>query len=70
VKLAIWFDELIRACEITDYAEPASLGSVYRGRVTQIMNLLSLAPVIRKALLYFDVAPAGTILLGYVSDSK
>jgi hypothetical protein len=52
VKLAIRFDEPIRDGDVSDYAELAKLGHVPRTRVTQIMNLLMLAPDIPEAILY------------------
>jgi hypothetical protein len=44
VALAIRFDQLLRSGTVEDYAELAHLGRVSRARVTQIMNLLNLAP--------------------------
>jgi hypothetical protein len=52
MALAIRFEELIRGGEVTDYAELARLGHVTRARVTQIMNLLLLAPNIQEAILF------------------
>src|SRR5687768_9550205 len=49
--LAIRFDELIRDGVVKDQAELASLGQVSRARVTQIMDLLNLAPEIQAILL-------------------
>jgi len=37
---------------VADYAELARLGHVSRARVTQIMNLLNLAPDIQEELLF------------------
>jgi hypothetical protein len=37
---------------VTNYAELARLGNVTRARVTQIMNLLMLAPAIQEKLLF------------------
>ena len=37
---------------MADYADLARLGHVTRARVTQIMNLLQLAPEIQEALLF------------------
>lgn len=51
MALAIRFDQLIRDGEVADYAEIARLGHVTRARVTQIMNLLHLAPDIQEAIL-------------------
>ena len=46
------FDELVRSGAVRDYAELARLGHVTRARVTQIMNLLNLAPDIQEYLLW------------------
>jgi len=51
MALALRFDGLIRDGEVADYAEIARLGQVTRTRVTQIMNLLHLAPDIQEAIL-------------------
>ena len=52
LALAHRFDELIRSGIVKDYAELARLGHVTPARVTQIMNLLSLAPEIQEYLLW------------------
>lgn len=52
MALAIRFDELIQAGEVTDYAELARLAHVTRARITQIMNLRMLAPDIQEAILF------------------
>ena len=52
MALAIRFDRLIKEGEIDDQADLARLGNVSRARVTQIMNLLQLAPEIQEALLF------------------
>ena len=52
MALAIRFDRLIKAGEITDQADLARLGKVTRARVTQIMNLLQLAPDIQEDILF------------------
>ena len=51
MALAIRFDQLIRDGVLKDQAEIARLGMVTRARVTQIMNLLNLAPAIQVAIL-------------------
>jgi len=51
MALAIHFDRLIREGKVKDYAEIARLGGVTRARVTQVMNLLSLAPGLQERLL-------------------
>jgi hypothetical protein len=51
VALAIKFQAMVDGGEVRDYADLARLGYVTRARVTQIMNLLNLAPDIQQALL-------------------
>ena len=50
--LAIRFEGLVRRGDVRDYADLARLGCVTRARITQIMNLLHLAPDIQEALLF------------------
>jgi len=52
MALAIKFDRLIRDGELRDYADLARLGYVTRARITQIMNLLNLAPDIQEGILF------------------
>ena len=52
MALAIRFDGLIQRGEVRDYADVARLGYVTRARITQIMNLITLAPDIQEALLF------------------
>jgi hypothetical protein len=52
MALAIRFDRLIKSGEVTDQADLARLGQVSRARVTQIMNLLLLAPEIQEEILF------------------
>jgi hypothetical protein len=59
MALAIRFENLLVAGEVTDYAELARLGHVTRARVTQIVNLLNLAPDIQEALLFLPPVEAG-----------
>src|SRR5262245_6891768 len=59
MALAIRFDELLRRGEVGDYAELARLGHVTRARVTQIMNLLNLAPDIQEAILFLPPTLVG-----------
>lgn len=51
MALAIRFEQLIRDGEVRDLADIARLGHVTRARVTQVMNLLHLAPDIQEAIL-------------------
>ena len=59
MALAIRFDQLIRAGEVGDYAELARLAHVTRARITQIMNLLMLAPDIQEAILFLPRVERG-----------
>jgi hypothetical protein len=59
MALAIRFEGLLHAGEVADYAELARLGHVTRARVTQIMNLLNLAPDIQEAILFLAPVEAG-----------
>jgi hypothetical protein len=52
MALAIRFDRMLRDGVIESYTELAALGHVTRARVSQIMNLLNLAPDIQEALLH------------------
>ena len=52
MALAIHFDGLIQSGAVANYAELARLGDVTRARMTQIMNLLNLAPEIQEELLF------------------
>ena len=59
LALAIRFDKLIRSGEVADYAELARLAHVTRARITQIMNLLMLAPDIQEAILFLPPVERG-----------
>ena len=52
MALAVKYQRMVDAGELRDYADIARLGYVSRARVTQIMNLLNLAPDIQEALLF------------------
>ena len=51
MALAIKFQDMVDRGEVHDYADLARLGYVSRARMTQIMNLLNLAPDIQESLL-------------------
>src|ERR1700688_1634542 len=51
MALALRLDERLRRGDIASYGEVAELGHVSRARVSQIMNLLNLAPDIQEAVL-------------------
>ena len=59
MALAIRFDGLVRDGVVTDQAELARLGHVSRARVTQIMNLLHLAPDIQEEVLFLPQIKRG-----------
>ena len=52
MAIAIRFEGLVQRGEIKDYADLARLGLLTRARVTQIMNLLNLAPDIQEEILF------------------
>jgi hypothetical protein len=59
LALALRFDGLVRAGLIADYATLAELGHVSRARISQIMNLLVLAPDIQETLLFLPRTERG-----------
>ena len=56
MALAIKFEDMVNRREVRDYAEIARLGYVTRARLTQIMNLLLLSPIVQEQLLFEDSA--------------
>src|SRR5580698_6712442 len=54
MALAIKFQDMVDRGEVRDYADLARLGYVTRARITQIMNLLNLAPDIQEEILTLD----------------
>ena len=59
MALSIRFRELIESGEIRDYTELARLGHVTRARITQVMNLLHLAPEIQEDILFLPPIESG-----------
>ena len=59
LALALRFEQLLRAGVIADYAALARLGHVSRARITQIMNLLALAPDIQEEILFWSAVARG-----------
>lgn len=51
MALAIRFQDMVDRGEVRDYADLARLGYVTGARITQIMNLLNLAPDLQGQLL-------------------
>ena len=65
MALAIRLDPLVRSGVVADYATLARLGHVSRARVSQIMNLLLLAPDIQEALLFLLPTQRGRDSIGF-----
>jgi hypothetical protein len=59
MALAIRMERLLREGAVTDYADIARLGHVTRARVSQIMNLLNLAPDIQEDILFLPITLRG-----------
>jgi hypothetical protein len=52
MALAIKMERLVREREVNDYSVLAALAPISRPRMSQIMNLVNLAPEIQEALLF------------------
>lgn len=59
MALAIRFDRLIREGVVADQSELARLSHVTQPRMTQIMNLLNLAPDIQEEILHLPLVTEG-----------
>ncbi|MEQ8785091.1 MAG: hypothetical protein RIC55_02290 [Pirellulaceae bacterium] len=59
LALAIRFDRLVSDGTVANYADLARLGRVSRARLTQIMNLLHLAPDIQEEILFLPATERG-----------
>lgn len=59
MALAIRFEQLIREGVVKDQADLARLAQITRARVTQIMDLLLLAPEIQEELLFLEPGEKG-----------
>ena len=59
MALALRFEQLVRTGTVRDYAQLARLGQVSRARLTQVMNLLHLAPDIQEAILFLPRTTRG-----------
>jgi hypothetical protein len=57
MALAIKFQDMVDRGEVHDYADLARLGFVSRARITQIMNLLNLAPDIQESFCLRRLSP-------------
>ena len=59
MALAIRFEQLIRDGTVHDQADLARLAHISRARVTQIMDLLLLAPEIQEGILFLSPVESG-----------
>ena len=59
MALALRLDELVRTSQVASYSALASLGHVTRARISQILNLIHLAPDIQEALLFLPPTVRG-----------
>lgn len=59
MALAIRFEKLVQDGAVRNYADLARLGNVSRARLTQIMNLLALAPDIQEDILFLPRTDRG-----------
>jgi hypothetical protein len=59
MALAIQFDDLLRSGTVSDTIELARLAKVTQPRITQVMNLLHLAPDIQEDLLFLPIVTQG-----------
>jgi hypothetical protein len=66
LALAVRFEGLLREGTVWDYAELARLGGVSRARMTQIMSLRNLAPVIQERILGLPNTGAHAVHRGIV----
>jgi len=64
MALAIRCEELVRSGDVADYADLARLGHITRARMTQIINLLNLAPDIQEEILFLPRTTQGRDPIG------
>ncbi len=58
MALALKFEQMMEQAVVNDYTALAELGRVSRPRLTQIMNLRSLAPDIQEQILFLTAEAA------------
>src|SRR6516162_9914148 len=63
MALALRCEHLLREGHVASYAELARLGHVTHARISQIMNLLNLAPDIQEAILFLPRTERGRDLV-------
>jgi hypothetical protein len=59
MALAFRLDELVRTGQVDSYSALATLGHVSRARISQILNLIHLAPDLQEALLFLPPTQRG-----------
>jgi hypothetical protein len=59
MALALRCEQLLREGHVASYAELARLGHVTHARISQIMNLLYLAPDVQEAILFLPRTERG-----------
>jgi hypothetical protein len=59
MALALRFDEYLCTGQVADHAALAELGHVSRARISQIMNLINLAPDIQESILFLPHTQRG-----------
>ena len=64
MALAIRCEELVRRGEVAGYADAARLGHVTRARMSQIVNLLNLAPDLQEEILFLPRTTHGRDAIG------
>ena len=70
LALALKFEEMIRSGVVGNYTVMAQLGQVSRSRVTQLTNLLNLAPDIQEEILFLRAEEAERLRISEVSVRK
>ena len=70
LALALKFEEMIRSGVVGNYTVMAQLGRVSRSRVTQVTNLLNLAPDIQEEILFLRPEEAERLRISELSVRK
>ena len=70
MALAIQFQDMIQSGEARDYADLARLGCVTRERMSQIMELIWLAPDIQQEIVEFPPSGVGRFPISEVAVRK